>query len=59
VVGDTESKGSKAMAMATRIAGKWTGTATKRAMMMAMRVAGKQQQYGNEEGNGNSDEGGG
>ncbi len=45
--------------MATRIAGKWTGTATKRAMMMAMRVAGKQQQYGNEEGNGNSDEGGG
>jgi hypothetical protein len=37
VVGKEEGKGSKAMAMATRMAGKWTATAT--------RVAGKQWQW--------------
>jgi hypothetical protein len=39
---DEEGKGNKAIAMATRIAGEWTATVTKRAMVMAMRVAGKQ-----------------
>ncbi len=39
VAGDKEGEGNKAMAMATRIAGEWTATATKRAMVMAMRVA--------------------
>ncbi len=42
VAGDEEGEGSKAMVMATRMAGKWTATATKRAMTMARRVAGKQ-----------------
>ncbi len=41
VAGDEEGKGNKAMVMATRIAGKWTATATKRVMVMATRVAGK------------------
>ncbi len=43
VAGDNEGKGGKAMAMATKIAGKWTATATKRAMVMAMMVACKWQ----------------
>ena len=43
VAGDKEGKGSKvmAMAMATRMVGKWTATATKRVMVTATRVAGK------------------
>ncbi len=42
VAGDEGGKGNKAMAMAARIEGEWTVTATKRAMVMATRVAGKQ-----------------
>ncbi len=49
VAGDEEDKGGKAMAMAiamaTRIAGKWTAMATKGAMAMVTRVAGKQWQW--------------
>ncbi len=41
VAGNKEGEGGKAMAMATRMAGKWTATVTKRAMAMAMRVAGE------------------
>ncbi len=41
VGGDEEGEGDKAMAMATRIAGEWTATATKRAMVTATRVAGE------------------
>ncbi len=41
-----EGEGSKAMAMATRVAGKLTATATKRVMATKTREAGK------EEGNG-------
>jgi hypothetical protein len=44
VVGNEEGKSGKAMAMATRMAGEWTATATKSAMAMATRVAGEQQQ---------------
>ncbi len=44
VAGDEEGKGRKAMAMATKMAGKWTVTARKRAMAMASRVVGKQLQ---------------
>ncbi len=39
VAGDKEGKSSKAMAMATRIAGQQTATATQRAMVLATRVA--------------------
>jgi hypothetical protein len=39
VAGDQEGEDGKAMAMATRMAGKWTVTARKRAMAMVMRVA--------------------
>ncbi len=46
VVVDKEGKGGKVMAMATRVAGKQTATATKRVMAMKTREAGK------EEGNG-------
>ncbi len=44
VAGNEEGKGSKvvAMAMATRMAGKWSETATKSSMVTATRVAGKQ-----------------
>jgi hypothetical protein len=45
VTGDQEGKGDKAMAMATRIAGEWTTTATKRAMVMATRVADKRRRW--------------
>jgi hypothetical protein len=41
VVGNKEGKGDKVMAMATRIAGEWTATATKRVMVKATRVVGK------------------
>jgi hypothetical protein len=41
VVGDKEGEGGKAMAMATRIAGEWTVTSTKRALVTATRVVGK------------------
>ncbi len=44
MAGEEEGKKSKAMALATRMAGKWTATATKRAMTTAMRVVGKQWQ---------------
>ncbi len=40
VVGKEEGEGGTAMALATRIAGRWTATATKRVMVMATRVAG-------------------
>jgi hypothetical protein len=43
VAGNEEGEGDKAMAMATRIAGEWTATATKKAMVTVMRVAGKRQ----------------
>jgi hypothetical protein len=42
VAGDGQGKGNKGMAMATRITGERTATATKRMMLTAMRVAGKQ-----------------
>ncbi len=45
VGGDKEGEGSKAIAMATRIVGKLTATATKRVIVMGMRVAGKQLQW--------------
>jgi hypothetical protein len=41
VAGNKEGKGGKAMAIATRMAGKWTVTARKRVMAMETRVAGK------------------
>jgi hypothetical protein len=41
-VGDEQCEGSKAMAIATWMAGKWTAMVTKRAMAMATRVAGEQ-----------------
>ncbi len=44
VVGDEEGEDGKAMAMATRMAGKWTVMMRKRAMAMVARVVGKQQQ---------------
>jgi hypothetical protein len=40
-VGDKEGEGSKAMAMATTLVGKWTAMATKRVMTLVRRVAGK------------------
>jgi hypothetical protein len=49
VAGDKEGEGSKAMTMATRVAGEWTGMATKRAVLTATREACK------EEGNGKGD----
>ncbi len=45
VAGDEEGEDGKAMAMATRMAGKWTVTARKRAMAMATRVTSKQRQW--------------
>ncbi len=36
---DEEGKGSKAMVMARRIAGKWSATVTKRVMVIVTRVA--------------------
>ncbi len=46
VAGDEEGKGSKAtaMAMATRMVGKWSATAMKRVIATATRVAGKPRQ---------------
>jgi hypothetical protein len=43
VVDNRDGEGDKAMVMATRIAGEWTATATKRVMVTAMRVAGEWQ----------------
>ncbi len=40
VVGNKESKGGKAMAMATRVVGEQTAMATKRAMAMKTRLEG-------------------
>ncbi len=45
VTSKKEGKGSKAMALVTRMAGKWPARVTKRAMTMATRVAGNQQQW--------------
>jgi hypothetical protein len=45
VAGNKEGEGNKAMAMATRIAGKWTAMVTKMVMATATRVAGKQRQW--------------
>ncbi len=44
VAGDKEGKGSKAMtmAMAARMAGKWSAIAKKRSMATVTRVVGKQ-----------------
>jgi hypothetical protein len=39
VAGDEGGKGGKVMAIATKIAGKWTATATMRVMVRATRVA--------------------
>jgi hypothetical protein len=44
VAGNKEGNGSKVMVMATRMAGKWSTTVTKRLMATAARVAGKQRQ---------------
>ncbi len=46
VAGNEEGKGitAMAMAMATRMVGKWTVMARKRAMAMATRVVGEQRQ---------------
>ncbi len=44
VAGNEEGKGIKAMAMATRMVGKWTVMARKRAMAMATRVVDEQGQ---------------
>jgi hypothetical protein len=41
VVGDKEGECSKAMVMATRIAGEYTAATTKRAMVTATRVVGE------------------
>jgi hypothetical protein len=41
VVDNKEGENGKAMAMATRVAGDRTATATRRAMVTAMREAGK------------------
>jgi hypothetical protein len=41
LAGEEEGKGSKAMTLATRIAGELTAAARKRAMVMATRVADK------------------
>ncbi len=38
VAGNKEGKGGKAMAIATRMVGKWTAMVTKRAMAMATLV---------------------
>jgi hypothetical protein len=43
VAGSKEGDGSKAMAMTTKIVGKWTATATKIAMATKTMVEGKQQ----------------
>ncbi len=43
-VGNEDGESSKTMAMATRMAGKLTATATKRAMATTTRVMGKQRQ---------------
>jgi hypothetical protein len=55
VAGDKESKGSKAMAMATRVAGKQTATAKKRAMSMATREVDEEEDNG--KGNKSNDNG--
>ena len=44
VAGEEEDEGCTAMALTTRMAGKWTEMSTKRAMTMVTRVAGKQRQ---------------
>jgi hypothetical protein len=43
VAGDKEGEVGRAMAMATRMVGEWTATATKWAVATATRVAGKRQ----------------
>jgi hypothetical protein len=43
VAGIKESKGGKAMAMATRVAGKWMATVTTTAMVMKMKEAGEEE----------------
>jgi hypothetical protein len=59
VVGDKEDKGSKAIAIVTRMAGEWTVMATERAMVMA-RGWRASDSDGNKEdkGNGNGNNGG-
>ncbi len=59
VAGNKEGKGSKAMAMAmaTRMAGKWSVMATMRSMATATRVVGKQRRS-NKKGDDDSDKGG-
>jgi hypothetical protein len=58
VVGEEEGKGSKAMALATRVAGKRMVTATKRVMVTKMREVGKEEgncKGGKSDGNGKED----
>jgi hypothetical protein len=45
VTGSKKGEGSKVIAMATRMLGKWTAMATKRVIVTVMRVAGKQRQW--------------
>jgi hypothetical protein len=56
VAGDEEGEDGKAMAMATRMAGKWTVTVRNRAMAMATRVEASDKEGG---GDSNGDDGGG
>jgi hypothetical protein len=46
VVGMKEGEGSKAMAMATRVAGEWRTTMTTRAMVTKMREASEEEGTG-------------
>ncbi len=46
VAGKEEGKGNKAMALATRVAGEQTSTATERAIVMKTREAGKEEGTG-------------
>jgi hypothetical protein len=46
VVGKEEGKGGKALALATRVAGEQTATATKRVMATKTREAGKEEGTG-------------
>ncbi len=60
VVGNKKGEGSMAMAMATKMVGEWTTTATKRAIATATRVPGDKE--GNGDGgksNGDGNEGDG
>ncbi len=46
VAGIKEGECGKAMAMATRVMGKWTATATTRAMLTKLKQAGEEEENG-------------